>query len=462
MKRIALSLASFLTALAVQGVEAQDAHYWTNQFGTRAQLLSGVVVGGIQDLSTTFYNPGGLAGLNQPSLLFSAEAYDFTSVSIENGAGTGKDLGSLQLRRSPGIFAAQFSFSWLGEHKLAYSVLNRHDYRFHADAQKIDRRDALSAIPGLENFMGEAILIQDVREHWGGFSWAYPLSSRVGFGASTYLAFRNQKSRFQSITQTVNSTARDGSSVVLIEDFQYWNLRAIGKIGLALDLRPFSLGLALTSPSLGLFGSGSSLTSTSFVSVDLDGDGNRESGLAATNQQGLDSSYKSPLSFATGLEYRKGPAAIHFTAEWFDQVDVTNVLPGEDLVNPSTGSIFRTSVTQRARSVINWGVGIECAAREGVDLYAGFITDRSSWAPGGESEVSSTGWDIFHVTAGGAFKLRLIEFTLGGGFSWGNDVAARVLDLQNASESNQLLGELGESKVKYRRIKIILGFTVPI
>ena len=31
---------------------AQDSHYWTNQYGTDAQLLGGLVVGSVNDLSS--------------------------------------------------------------------------------------------------------------------------------------------------------------------------------------------------------------------------------------------------------------------------------------------------------------------------------------------------------------------------------------------------------------------------
>ena len=48
--------------LLVSGsIFAQDTHYWNNQYGTDAQLLGGVVVGDISDLSAVYYNPGAIA-----------------------------------------------------------------------------------------------------------------------------------------------------------------------------------------------------------------------------------------------------------------------------------------------------------------------------------------------------------------------------------------------------------------
>ncbi|MEE9578502.1 MAG: hypothetical protein V3W24_02925, partial [Gemmatimonadota bacterium] len=48
---------------------AQDAHYWTTQYGNRSRLLAGAVIGSVDDVSSVFYNPGALALLEKPELL---------------------------------------------------------------------------------------------------------------------------------------------------------------------------------------------------------------------------------------------------------------------------------------------------------------------------------------------------------------------------------------------------------
>ncbi len=48
----------FLAMAGTQSASAQDNNYWTNQFGTRSNLMSGAVVGGVRDPSAGFYNPG--------------------------------------------------------------------------------------------------------------------------------------------------------------------------------------------------------------------------------------------------------------------------------------------------------------------------------------------------------------------------------------------------------------------
>ena len=57
----ALTFASILAASSLAAAApalAQDAHYWTYGYGPVGQLTEGTIVGGVNDLSAVFYNPG--------------------------------------------------------------------------------------------------------------------------------------------------------------------------------------------------------------------------------------------------------------------------------------------------------------------------------------------------------------------------------------------------------------------
>ena len=45
-------------------VNAQDDHYWSQQYGAESTLMGGAMVGGAGDNSAVYYNPGS-AGINQ-------------------------------------------------------------------------------------------------------------------------------------------------------------------------------------------------------------------------------------------------------------------------------------------------------------------------------------------------------------------------------------------------------------
>ncbi len=55
LRAFATALSAGCILLVPAGAKAQDAHYWTAQFGPRASLLGGAVIGSISDVSGTFY-----------------------------------------------------------------------------------------------------------------------------------------------------------------------------------------------------------------------------------------------------------------------------------------------------------------------------------------------------------------------------------------------------------------------
>jgi hypothetical protein len=77
----------FLVACAMwagaPAAQAQDAHYWNDQYGTRAKLVGGLVVGSLVDLSATFYNPGAIAAVEAPRLIVGTDAWEIVSITGE-------------------------------------------------------------------------------------------------------------------------------------------------------------------------------------------------------------------------------------------------------------------------------------------------------------------------------------------------------------------------------------------
>jgi hypothetical protein len=83
-----------ITLLAVgiaPNAAAQDSHYWDNQYGTKGELLGGLVVGTPSDLSATFYNPGWIALYGSSSVLLTTKAAEAYSIKLKDGLGRGTD-----------------------------------------------------------------------------------------------------------------------------------------------------------------------------------------------------------------------------------------------------------------------------------------------------------------------------------------------------------------------------------
>ena len=78
-------------------LQAQDTHYWTNQFGARASFLGGAVIAGCDDNSAVFYNPANLAFIKQSTVSLNTSVYKYEDIFIGNGGGTDVDLKSQRI-----------------------------------------------------------------------------------------------------------------------------------------------------------------------------------------------------------------------------------------------------------------------------------------------------------------------------------------------------------------------------
>ena len=104
MSRYTVPLAFALVTGATE-TTAQDAHYWSNQYGTRGNLLGGAVVGSALDISAVYYNPGGLSLITGPELLATSKVFEAVDVSVQGSGDLDLELSDLSLGVAPGFFA---------------------------------------------------------------------------------------------------------------------------------------------------------------------------------------------------------------------------------------------------------------------------------------------------------------------------------------------------------------------
>ena len=159
----------------VNYISAQDTHYWNLQYGTRSTLLGGAVIGSVSDMAATYYNPAALALFPAPEILLSGKVYQYSALSMKNGAGPGKNLTSSTIEGAPTLFAGSFTFDWLGDHTLSYSVLTRQRMNYGIEGRRGGTRETFL---GDELVAGELIANQEMSDIWIGLTWAVKLNSR--------------------------------------------------------------------------------------------------------------------------------------------------------------------------------------------------------------------------------------------------------------------------------------------
>jgi hypothetical protein len=434
--------------------QAQDAHYWTNQYGTRAELLNGVVVGSIKDLSCTYYNPGALPLAKEQSLILTTVSWQIYSISISDVTADGSDLNTLQAGTAPSIFAFRFPFDALKGHNVTFVFLTRQDFKTNFHTKNIDPYGYPSGGDGDVYVAGELMAKTSLSEYWGGLSWAHLLGEKLGIGATWFVAYRGQEGRYQAIDQGAIADST-GSSIALIDDFSYWNVRTLLKLGLTFDYDPLTFGFTVTTPSINLFGKGSVFNNYSFINSD----GTPGSVLVSNYQKDLSTNYKSPLSLAAGASYTFGDTEFHCTLEWFNSVDSYEVIDAEPFTGQTTGETYSPEIYTGLKSVFNWGIGVQHTFNERFSIYGSFITDKSALDTERGTRLAFTSWDIYHVTAGTAFSYQGIDITFGLSYGRGSDIINPVEVSTGGDFLNQYLNLIAGGESTYNRFKAIIGLS---
>jgi hypothetical protein len=441
----ALRLAA-LFALVALPASAQDTHYWSIQYGPVGQLVGGQLIGGVPDLSATFYNPGALALRNESAYLLSTESVQWEKLTTQSEPGLRVlDTSSSRFGAAPSLLAGALPMRWLGEDTaLAWSFLTR---------QKLDVRlgqrltDPLGA--GLRS-AAESFLDTDAEEDWGGLTIARPLSPSLGLGVTWYGVYRGQRTRRElSLAAVAPDSATLNAFGVTDAEFSHYAM--LLKLGLAWQSPSWNAGLSITTPSLGLFGSGKTAYTLSISGVDANGDSRPDAPILATNEQeDLESEYHSPWAVGLGASRHFGRTRVYASAEWYGAVGRFEVLA----VAPDTPGAARLG--EELRSVLNAGVGFEQRLSEDVSVYGAFHTDYSASVGSASENVSVSDWNLYHWSGGLSFRFKDNRFTLGA--SWARGSKNRPVDSPIPPASLPGLGLERDVDIHYSKITILLGF----
>ncbi len=433
-------------------IYAQDAHYWTNQYGTKAQLLGGMVVGSVKDLSSVYYNPGALPSIKDSTMVLTTAAFEVNYFRWEDVLGTGKKLDYLQAKPAPIIFAVRARLGGLKRSNWVISYLTRHDFEINLEGRRAVQPSSTAGVSGEEYTQFDEIRFHErITEGWMGVTWAYKYNSRISLGVTEFFALRNQRTRSQNIWQKAIPDSGNESRLY-IDEFSFWAVRTFWKIGLFVDYTPLTLGITFTTPGFHIMGNGWSFLASSRLSSEgwIPA---FQSEIGAYYQESMITRYHSSGYIALGASYRVRNAQIHITGEWFNKIPLYPVLKSANGEN-------HPEVMHELSSVFNWGVAAEHKLSHRFTLYSGFIVDRSAYIPGSESRLSMTSWDLYHFSLGSAFFVWNSYFTLGFSYSYGGEKLKTpgYFDTRMENSMGSDVREIG--KVITHRLKILLGLSM--
>jgi hypothetical protein len=389
--RLVVGLCVFVADVAF----AQDANYWSTAYGTRSQLLGGVVVGSPGDISATYYNPGALALTQSTELLLAGNAYQYQRINVTDGSGPGRTLASSSIAVVPSLFAGELPI--LEKSRLAYAFLIRRSMDMKIENHSTTGLESIAPIDNPVFAAGEIQLRQDFSEGWYGLTWARTLSPTLGFGVSPFVVVRSQHTRAALLTE-----GRDASDQAAIlnqtREFDYMHWGLLARIGLSGVRDSLTYGVTLTTPSLGIMGGGNTQYNTTLI----DQTGTIGNIIGADYEEDLKADYRTPFGAAAGASFGWGASRIHATVDWYAELPRYTMLdvPPFTVHTPSGDSTVHVVISDRLQEVFNWGLGIEHRFSSTLIGFASYHTDQSGRFDGDPPSGSVTRWNLNHVAAG--------------------------------------------------------------
>lgn len=404
------ALCTMLLFLLTTAIYAQDSHYWTNQYGTKSWLLGGAVVGTSADLASTYYNPASLAMMPDTSSLLTAVSLNWNRTKLKP-----KDV-DFMLRSSgtsplPTLVSVNLPLSLLGSRSLQFSYLQRsHD--------RSELFGTGTSQPGADTqYVASGHVYRQLYDSWFGITWSKKIGTKHALGVTAYVS--GVSSEYSSVIATTVTSTEATVSTSFAERMGYDNIRLLGKIGYYWDGRPVSIGVSITTPSVKLFNTYG--TSTTSGATNVDG---TVTELYQNAQSGLSSTHQTPLSVAVGGTWYTEHASYYLTIEWFDGLDAYRPLDPAPFKTTIPGTTINTYGSTIERfGIVNVAIGMKQQVAEHTYLYASIIRDGSSVNSSDQSSDVIVNYDLYHGTLGWQFMIDQTTITLGGivGGGWVND-----------------------------------------
>jgi len=479
-----------LLLLLIIPLNAQDRQYWDQAVGSRAALLGGIAVGGVNDYSATFYNPGALIFLTKKSMNFNLNTYGLKDFSFINGGGPGIDSRYTRVSLYPASLAGPLAFIGDSTDRFSYMIYStgysyvRISERYEGYADVIPtRQPPVSGAPVYfeddEYLINQGKIDALLSEVTVGFGYSKKLSDNVGIGFSILGAYRDQtKIRYESYAAYDTTNQRSATSDVYI-DIDYWAVRFSGKFGISAVFDNLKLGATITTPSIALkWASGgtdhANLNSNNVYIDTTDGTFTPIDIIASDRQEGLPVNYRSPFSFAAGIEYKfSEETLVHFAFEWFAPISTYVVMQPESdqfilndpvIIRPrDSAEILR--IYDSMKSVLNAGVAFEHKLNDKITGYAAVRTDFSNanYEDIDGLAVGFTAFNIYHFTLGASTVVD--ETIIGVGLEYSHGERSDFPQLFNfptgevQPDDIAILSKRGTSTAIYNNFNLFFGVT---
>ncbi|MEX6686469.1 hypothetical protein QTN47_03135 [Danxiaibacter flavus] len=455
---------------------AQDAHYWSTDYSAGGFFLPGAAIANNKDSGVYFYNPALIGVSPKSTISINASLYQYESIKIKNGAGTGYDLKSGVASSVPQMLSGSFAFKGKKPVTIAYALIRSPNLSYQATQRRDEKFNVLddSYSPGSEYFIGQYVTQNLVSETSGQISTGFKLDKHWSVGITMDGNLHKQNYNVTYNARALVNPGGDTTFPIVSNDLYYLaNYNNVGlrfKAGVAYDAGKHHLGMIVNTPLIHIAGSG--LIVSDYVLNNMKtGDGDYVSLLANSRQENLPVKWKVPMSVGLGYNYDYRKGQIYFAAEYFNKVDEYNIItPRNDyFLRPDTGdnnaitsSLLRLKDVRK--SVLNVAVGASYALMPDITGYIALRTDFAYTSPGlffslEGFEPYTCYWNNYHLQIGSNIKRQKYNLRAGFSFAYGSSRNyLQEVNFDHPNEDNFLLGDAGQTKATHFSMGFILSY----
>ncbi len=456
------SVAVFCIALFfTPSLYSQDANYWSNNYGPGGFFTPGAVIANNKDSGVVSFNPALLAYSNKNTASISANVYEYESIKMKNGVGTGHNLSATSTKIIPLMVSGTIALKLKKPFTIAYALINDPIINYQASQRRDEKFNVLndSYSPGPEYYVGQYTAQNIITETRGIVGSGFKIAPNLSAGFTIEGMIRKQ-THWEDLISRALINGVDSNSVtqsIAGNDISYLatytSIGAKFKAGLSYDLSKFHLGLIITSPFIRVGGT-ATIVADQVVSNIKDSYSNYFYSLMSnTRQTGLHAKYRTPFSIGLGLSYDYDHGQVYLAGEYFGKIKQYNIItPRNDyFIRPDTGN--NNELTQALlqfkdahKAVFNAALGISYELRPAVMGFFSLRTDftyadNDLYTNGSGFTPNVTNWNIYHAQIGINVKKRKFNLRAGLLLSYGRTGKfLQPVNFDNPNEENVLEG----------------------
>jgi len=424
-------------------------NYWNLNYGTKAQLLNGAVIGGIEDNSAIFYNPAAIGTDTVAGISLSLFSPSYSTIYTNSDQLNNLKISDFDLL--PNMAVVDFPFLETSKLKSSLGIFSRRSFDLNFASQFDINYTPTQDFTGTTNYRNK------IDEDWIGFGISYRVTDKFRIGVTQGLTIRSQNQSYL-INGRASNFSSDFDDQLLYNSFNEYKTTHPSintKIGFQWHRENYSAGFTITTPSyIRILNSGSyQIIEPQFL------DGEFIANVEETVDD-LSSTFKKPWAFGFGGVYSfKKDDRLYLSVERFNKIE-----PYRILSNPESTQAF--SLLDASKSVANLAVGYENQMSDVFTLLCGFRTDFNSadnysLDNDGDRGLFRFSWNIYHLTAGGLFSIRSFKFSAGLGYATSKSNEEVFNPFQPVFESFQISNfELNRSESTFNSFTIFFNYAL--